>query len=68
MITDNDYPRPATYVESYVIAEFIQLKIWTSCEGFEVVTISEIYSLGYFQVKYYINNITEAFFMIEVLT
>ena len=38
------------------------MKIWTGCEGVEVVTISEIYYLGYFQVKYNINNISEAFF------
>ena len=44
-----------------VIAEFIQMKIWTGCEGVEVVTISEIYYLGYFQVKYNTNNIAEAF-------
>ena len=46
---------------TYVIAEFIQMKIWTGCKGVEVVTISEIYYLGYFQVKYNINNIAEAF-------
>ena len=44
------------------------MKMCTSCDGIEVVTISEIYYLGYFQVKYNINNISEAFFMIEVLT
>ena len=33
------------------------MKVWTVCEGVEVVTISEIYYLGYFQVKYNINNI-----------
>ena len=44
------------------------MKIWTGCEGIEVLTISEIYYLGYFQVKYNINNIAEFFFMIEVLT
>ena len=32
------------------------------------LTISGIYYLGYFQVKYNNNNIAEAFFMIEVLT
>ena len=45
----------------YVIAEFSQIKIWPGCEGVEVFKISEIYHLGYFQVKYNINNIAEAF-------
>ena len=42
------------------------MKICTGCEGVEVITISEIYYIGYFKVKYNINNFAEAFFMIEV--
>ena len=52
----------------YVIAKVIQMKILTGCEGVEVVTISQIYYLGYFQVKYNMNKIAETFSMIDVLT
>ena len=44
------------------------MKILTGCEGVEVVTISQIYYLGYFQVKYNMNKIAETFLMIDVLT
>ena len=44
------------------------MMIWTDCAWVKVVTVSEIYYLGYFQVKYNIKNIAEAFYMNEVLS